>query len=84
MLLFHLQRADLAMGDITITHARKTAMDFSTPFMTLGKECVGNVSNTQYRSFDQHCYNNQFIFHVQALVFCMQNRTRKSLASFHS
>lgn len=30
------KRADLAMGDITITHARKTAMDFSTPFMTLG------------------------------------------------
>lgn len=31
------KQADLAMGDITITHARKTAMDFSTPFMTLGK-----------------------------------------------
>lgn len=31
-----LQKADLAIGDITITHARKTAIDFSTPFMTLG------------------------------------------------
>ncbi|XP_055299835.1 glutamate receptor ionotropic, kainate 2-like, partial [Sitodiplosis mosellana] len=30
------KRADLAIGDITVTHSRKTVMDFSTPFMTLG------------------------------------------------
>lgn len=31
------KRVDFAIGDITITHSRKTAIDFSTPFMTLGK-----------------------------------------------
>lgn len=34
--IFSCQKADLAIGDITITHSRKTAIDFSTPFMTLG------------------------------------------------
>lgn len=30
------KRSDLAIGDITITRARRTAIEFSTPFMTLG------------------------------------------------
>ncbi|XP_031639839.1 glutamate receptor ionotropic, kainate 2-like, partial [Contarinia nasturtii] len=30
------KRADLAIGDITVTQARKSVLDFSTPFMTLG------------------------------------------------
>lgn len=30
------KHSDLAIGDITITRARRTAIDFSTPFMTLG------------------------------------------------
>lgn len=31
------KKIDFAIGDITITYARKTAIDFSTPFMTLGQ-----------------------------------------------
>lgn len=30
------KRSDLAVGDITITQARRSAIEFSTPFMTLG------------------------------------------------
>ena len=30
------QKADLAICDLTITYARRTAVDFSAPFMTLG------------------------------------------------
>lgn len=31
------KRSDLAIGDITITQSRRTAIEFSTPFMTLGQ-----------------------------------------------
>lgn len=31
-----LQKADLAICDLTITHERRTAVDFTMPFMTLG------------------------------------------------
>lgn len=31
------KKADFAIGDITITQARKTAIDFSLAFQTLGK-----------------------------------------------
>lgn len=30
------QRADLAIGDLTITYERETVVDFSMPFMNLG------------------------------------------------
>lgn len=30
------RKADLAVGDLTITYERKTAVDFTMPFMTLG------------------------------------------------
>lgn len=30
------KEVDFAIGDITITHARKTAIDFSPPFRTIG------------------------------------------------
>lgn len=38
MLIFalYLQKADLAVGDITITEDRKKVVDFSVPFMSLG------------------------------------------------
>lgn len=32
----YLQKADLAVGDITITEDRKKVVDFSVPFMSLG------------------------------------------------
>jgi glutamate receptor, ionotropic, invertebrate len=31
------QKADLAIGDLTITYERRAAVDFTSPFMTLGK-----------------------------------------------
>lgn len=31
-----LQKADLAICDLTITYERRTAVDFTMPFMTLG------------------------------------------------
>lgn len=31
------QKADLAICDLTITYERRTAVDFTMPFMTLGK-----------------------------------------------
>lgn len=34
---FIFQRADLAISDLTITSERQEAIDFTTPFMNLGK-----------------------------------------------
>lgn len=36
--IFHyeLQNADMAICDLTITYMRRSAVDFSAPFMTLG------------------------------------------------
>lgn len=31
------QKADLAIADLTITYDREQAVDFTTPFMPLGK-----------------------------------------------
>lgn len=31
------QRADLGVCDLTITHERRSAVDFTMPFMNLGK-----------------------------------------------
>lgn len=31
-----MQRADLAIGDLTITFERRQAVDFTSPFMNLG------------------------------------------------
>lgn len=33
---YFLQKADLAICDLTITYERRTAVDFTMPFMTLG------------------------------------------------
>ena len=32
-----MQKADLAIGDLTITYDREQAVDFTTPWMNLGK-----------------------------------------------
>jgi hypothetical protein len=36
--LFFFQKADFALCDLTITYERRTAVDFTMPFMTLGKK----------------------------------------------
>lgn len=38
MSLLSLQRADLAITDLTITSEREEAVDFTIPFMNLGKQ----------------------------------------------
>lgn len=34
--VLYLQKAELAICDLTITYERRAAVDFTTPFMTLG------------------------------------------------
>ena len=34
--IFYVQKADLAIADLSITYEREKAVDFSNPFMTLG------------------------------------------------
>ena len=36
--LFSFQKADLAIADLTITYEREQAVDFTMPFMNLGKK----------------------------------------------
>lgn len=38
LVFIHLQKAHLAICDLTITHERREVVDFSMPFMTLGKK----------------------------------------------
>ena len=38
--LLLLQKADLAIADLTITYEREQAVDFTMPFMNLGKNIV--------------------------------------------
>ena len=35
-----LQKADLAIADLTITYEREQAVDFTMPFMNLGKKLI--------------------------------------------
>lgn len=51
------KKVDFAIGDITITYARKTAIDFSTPFMTLGKDTCSLL-------FDYTIYFNKTTFYT--------------------
>ena len=37
MYMIFLQKADLAVGDLTITYERERGVDFTMPFMNLGK-----------------------------------------------
>ena len=38
--LLLLQKADLAIADLTITYEREQAVDFTMPFMNLGKKLI--------------------------------------------
>lgn len=39
----HFQKADIAICDLTITYERRTAVDFTMPFMTLGKGMINLI-----------------------------------------
>ena len=45
--LFHFQKADLAIADLSITYEREKAVDFSNPFMTLGVSILYRKSHKQ-------------------------------------
>jgi hypothetical protein len=38
MIIYFFQKADLAIADLTITYEREQAVDFTMPFMNLGKK----------------------------------------------
>ena len=38
-MLFQPKKADLAIGDMTVTTVRNNAIDFTMPFMKLGQHC---------------------------------------------
>lgn len=44
-----LEKADLAITDLTITSERQSAVDFTTPFMTLGKHNISTRYSTSIR-----------------------------------
>lgn len=41
---FNLQKADLAVGSMTISYAREMVIDFTKPFMNLGISILFKVS----------------------------------------
>ena len=44
------QKADLAIADLTITYEREQAVDFTMPFMNLGKANIFRISQTNSSS----------------------------------
>lgn len=50
---YNMQKADLAICDLTITYERRTAVDFTMPFMTLGISILyaKPVKQVQYHFF---------------------------------
>lgn len=48
------QKADLAIGDLTITYDREQVVDFTTPFMPLGKSQHYEVVQQIPRFYDFH------------------------------
>lgn len=48
--LSDLQKADLAVGSMTINYARESVIDFTKPFMNLGISILFKVTQTCYVS----------------------------------
>lgn len=48
------QVADLAIADLTITSDRAAAVDFTSPFMTLGKLCCFTLAGSSLRNASFH------------------------------
>ncbi|KAH8409836.1 hypothetical protein KR222_009343, partial [Zaprionus bogoriensis] len=57
-------RADLAIADLTITAEREEAIDFSIPFMNLGK-IHGSTQISQITATNCHCFQGIAILYVQ-------------------
>ena len=50
MKYFTLQKADLAVADLTITYEREQGVDFTMPFMNLGKLFCENIKKNLFHS----------------------------------
>lgn len=53
--LFWLQKADLAIADLTITYEREQAVDFTMPFMNLGEYRTRSSPNTKRIDLFNEC-----------------------------
>lgn len=47
-IFFFLQKADLAVGSLTINYARESVIDFTKPFMNLGISILYKVFTINY------------------------------------
>ena len=56
-----LQKADLAIADLTITYEREQAVDFTMPFMNLGKKIFFFSKYFMAFVFLQHIMNILYI-----------------------
>lgn len=81
------KKADLAICDLTITYERRTAVDFTMPFMTLGisilyakpkKEPPGLFSFMSPLSLDVWLYVATAYLCVSVLLFFLGKYVRKS------
>lgn len=49
LVFYFFQKADLAVCDLTITYDRRRAVDFTMPFMTLGKKFKDRADYVEWR-----------------------------------
>lgn len=68
------QRADLAIGDLTITYEREQIIDYSMPFMNLGK--IFNRFSNSFRIFIL------ILLHRSIRNICPLSKARKATTEF--
>lgn len=73
-----LQKADLAIGDLTITYERRTAVDFTTPFMNLGNDHIAIFKKTICIPFIVHFIPSAGI----SILFAKPKKQPPALFSF--
>lgn len=76
------KKADFAIGDITITQARKSAIDFSISFQTLGKYFPFSYLTTITTCFI--CENNFYWFRFRLGVSILFGKPHKEVAGLFS
>lgn len=71
------QRADLAIGDLTITYEREAVIDFSMPFMNLG---IRFYQFCALRS--EHVNDLQWMLQIFSRHFCIISKTGETTTEF--
>ena len=61
------QKADLAIADLTITYEREQAVDFTMPFMNLGKANIFRISQTNSSSSSKAIKSLRFFLTTPAI-----------------